>query len=272
MKRIVAVFLVVSYLFGLCSCEVMEILYREDTAYCEAITSFFAALDQKDKKALLALFSPAVQEQDDDLGEQIDQLLSVYPGPTDEIGWDELLTSGGSRYDGERISDADAIFPVRSGDTYYWCYLKLMYENTVDESQIGITQVDFYTADEYCIFRYDPGAKLSDEAGLSVHAEQTLEEEVRCIAGMPHKYTPCEEPLDIAEIKKFFETSNRYSEFTAHFGQPNACHIFYYYELPVKNGQTRYLEIGTNDDNGTIYGADIVDDLRYIETVFDEEE
>ncbi len=239
---------------------------KEKTAYNDAITSLFNALDERDNEAIYNLFSPSVRKQDEDLEDQIDKLLSIYAGPTAEIGWDGLLAGEASYDDGKYSKNAFTSFPIRSGNTYYWCYLDLMYENTYDGQQIGIVQMDFYTADEYCILEYDDNLKIVDSVGLTVHADTTIESEIRCISGHPYMYTTSTEPLNVDAIRNFFKVSNSFSEFTKQFGHPNAENIYYYYELPIESGEHRYLEIGT--DNDTIYGATVVNEFEYIETIY----
>lgn len=270
-KKLFCAFLAAVCILTLCSCSgTLTFESQEQKAYRDTISSLFDALDQQDRNAVLGLFAPSVRQTAPDLQAQIEELLSVYPGPTDEIGWDGLL-GGESHYeDGNHTKEASATFPVRSGDDYFWCYLLLMYENTVDSNQVGIVQLDFYTADEYCIFRYDEDAKYRDDIGLKVYAEQTLEEDVRCINGNPHKYSSATAPLNLQDVQSFFESSNRFSAFQAQFGPPNAENIYHYYELPGEDGKPRYLEIGADADE--IFGAHIVSDLQYIADIFDGEE
>ena len=269
MKKCFSLFLCIVFVFSLCSCNMIYIDdSKEQKAYKDTITVLFDALDNKDATTIYNLFSPSVREQDRDLKEQIEKMISVYKGPMDEIGWDGLLAGGGSYEGGEKIKNAYTTFPVRSGDTYFWCYLDLIYENTFDEEQIGITQLEFYTADELCIVWYDDNAKIVESVGLEVRAEKTLDTVIRCIGGRPLKYSSTTSALDIDEVNEFFKTSTVFADFNSRFGPPNAENIYYYYNLPEENGKPRYLQIGTNDD-GTIYGANIVDDFKYVETVFD---
>lgn len=240
---------------------------KEITAYNDAITSLFNALDKRDNEAIYNLFSPSVREQDKDLENQIEKLLSIYAGPTDEIGWDDLLCGGGSYDDGKHSKYASASFPVCSGDTYYWCYLDLMYENTYDSQEIGIIQMDFYTADEYCILEYDDNLKIAESVGLTVHADTTLDSEIRCMSGRPLMYSSSTEPLNIGDIRSFFKSSNRFSEFTTQFGHPNAENIYCYYVLPIENGEHRYLEMGTRND--IIDYAAVVNEFKYLYTIYD---
>ena len=76
---------------------------------------------------------------------------------------------------------------------------------------------------------------------------------------------PAATPIPDA-IRNFFKASNSFSEFTKQFGHPNAENIYYYYELPTQSGEHRYLEIGTVND--TIYGATVVNEFEYIETIY----
>ena len=156
MKKVTNFIICILCLLTLSGCGLVHIDdSKEKTAYNDVITSLYNALDERDNEAIYNLFSLSVREQDEDLAEQIDKLLSIYSGPTDEIGWDGLLGGEASYDDGKHSKNAFTSFPVRSGNTYYWCYLDLMYENTFDDQQIGIVQMDFYTADEYWILEYD---------------------------------------------------------------------------------------------------------------------
>ncbi len=270
MKKLICLLTVILLSISLSGCGMVYIDdSKEQKAYSNTVDSLFNALDNKNGDAVYQLFSPFVRENDKDLKNQIENLLSVYSGPTDEIGWDGLLSGGGTVGEGNREKNAETIFPVRSGDTYFWCYLNIIYVNTFDESQIGIAQLKFYTDDEYCILRYDENAIVQDSYGLEVYTEKTIEEEIRCIDGWPHKYNSSTKELDIDAVKSFFKTSNSFSKFEATFGKANAENIFTYYTLPQVNGKFRYLELGTTNDE--IYCARIVDDFSYIETVFDEE-
>ena len=265
MKKPLIFLLCILNLLTLSGCRLLYLDDSKEADYNDAITALFHAVDERDTDAIYNLFAPLVREQDEDLEGQIERLLSVYAGPTDEIGWDGLLGSSAFYNYGKYGKKAYTIFPIRSGDTYYWCYLVLMYENTYDSRQIGIVQVDFYTADEYCIVRYD-NLKIIDSVGLTVHADATVENEIRCISGYPYMYSASAEPLNIESVREFFKVSNSFSEFTKQFGQPNAENIYCYYELPVENGEYRYLQIGT--DNDRIYNAAVVNALEYIETVY----
>lgn len=243
----------------------------EDKLYTEAVDDFFAALDRGDAEGIRTMFSRTVQSKDVDLNEQIQKLITLYPGPTD-VSKRDPLTSGHYLTDfGKRTSAINATFPVVSNGIYYWCHFELTYENDFDEDEIGITKVLFFTADEYCQCRYDDTWKLPEEQGLTVYAETILNCEVRCIGNSPYKYTPTDTPLNLTEVKDFFEDSNRFSAFTDQFGTPNASNIYYIYELPEENNQPRYLRVGVDERSDEIYDVSVVDDFNWLYSVWNNE-
>lgn len=250
-------------------------LAKEKPAYNAALTSLFAALDSGDADAVYELFSPAVREADPNLKEQIERLTEAYSGPTDEIGWNGLLRGDYSSGDNGQVYEASTEFPVRSGDTYYWFYVSLMYINTADESMVGITKLHFFTADEYCIqyeeFENGEGTWEFSDFGIEIFDERKTNSEIKCIYGRALRYSPDTAVLDIEKVKEFFAESNSFDEFKAMFGEPNAEYIYYYYGLPSENGEPRYLQICDNWD-GTVCGASVVDDFVFIENIYSEDE
>ena len=270
MKRLLCILTALSFLLSFVSCGASRFdTSAEQKAFGDTLTALFQALDSKDTDAIYNLFSPAAKEQNADLKAKIHKMLSVYEGPIDEIGWNGLVGGESSADHGNTYKTVFSTFPVRCGDTYYWFYLNLMYVNTFDKDQIGITQIDFYTADEYCIFRAEDKTHV-ESPGLAVYAEQTLDEEVRCIYQYPYKYTNATPPLNIEEVVHFLEHSNSFTEFKARFGEPNFEDVWSYYEFPRESDQTQYLHISSHDD--TIDLAAVTDDFRYIETIFDRKE
>jgi hypothetical protein len=268
-KKFWVILIAVTVSLSLSGCGILMMRENwEKTTYEDAITDLFSALDRGDRHGVKALFSAYVREQDADLDDDIEKLFSVYQGPVDEVGWDGLLAGSYSSHFGQRESSVYAHFPVRCADTYYWCDLEIMYENSLNPLQIGVTQLSFYTADEWCINAYDDDAIWCDEAGLSVFADRTVDEEIRCIDGNPYKYRRSEKPLDLQEVRNFFKKPKLFPAFAAQFGEPNAEDFFAIYELQPENGEARYLEI-SYDELGRIYSACIVDQFGYLETIYE---
>lgn len=272
MKRLFCFLLSFSLLLTLCSCGVSRFdTSKEKAAFQDTITALFQALDKKDADAVYDLFAPSVQAHSAELKDQVEKFLSAYEGPTDEIGWDGAV-SGGSESEGKhRIEYVLSTFPVRCGDTYYWFYINLTYHNTYDRTQEGITQLNFYTADEYYLFRGED-RQFTEAPGLNLYLAETVDEEVRCIEQYPYKYSAETTPLLVNDAIDFLNSSADFTEFKAQFGHPNAARGFsedYYYvcyELATDTDKTQYLYITVSD--GTIITMSIVDDFRYIETLF----
>ena len=268
MKRIIALFIAISLicLFS-SSCGLVYIPNDEEKAFEQLLPKLFGDLDSGDEDAVYNLFSPAVREENDDLKERIALLTALYSGPTDEYDYENVgMQSEEHIGNSENWKRACATIPVRSGGNYYWFYIDLMYEN-FDKAQVGITQLEFYTAYERCAY-HESDSKNIERKGLYLHAEKELCGEVRAIYGQPYGYTSAGRTLNLAEVKDFLENSHSFSAFKEHFGKPNAERIYHYYELSKEGGEPRYLCIGAYDGDGTIYSVTIVDDFKYIKTVW----
>lgn len=246
---------------------------EEERLYNEAVDSFFAALDAGDGEAIKNMFSEQVQREDKDLEEQIELLLHTYSGPIDvnKRNGASVAASYSNDY-GVHTSEAYDTFPVVSGDTYYWCRFSLMYENDEDASEIGVTQVLFFTAESYCECRYTDGWKYPSERGLTVFAENSLDCEVRAIQGNPRKYEETGNGPDLEAAVQFLEENNSYSAFVEHFGEPNAVDIYHFYGLPLEGGEPRYLVLSVTEKTDSIQSASVADDLEWLETVWEKEE
>ena len=245
---------------------------EEERLYNEAVDSFFAALDAGDGEAIKAMFSEAVQKEDKELEEEIALLLQTYSGPTDINKRNGA--SAAARYSndhGVHTSEAYDIFPVVSGDKYYWCHFSLMYENDEDASEIGVTQVLFFTAESYCECRYTDGWKYPLERGLTVFAEDSLDCVVRAIQGYPHKYRVTGRGPDLEAAVQFLEENNSYSAFVEYFGEPNAVNIYHFYGLPLEDGKPRYLVLSVDEKKDSIRSASVADDLEWLEIVWEKE-
>ena len=274
MKRIVkleCIILCILFVLSLCSCRNINFDdSKEQKAYKEVVTTFFNALDNRDEDAIYKLFSPAVREQADDIKEQISHLMSVYEGPTSDIGYDELLTGEYSNEYGDKVSKVSNTIPFRSDDSYYWCYIELMYENDSDPKQIGVTKIDFYIEDDYffkCYIEDDP--KIYNSVGIQVHANVIAEDYIRCINGTPYSFSTTE-PVKIDDVNDFLKNSTSFEKFKTRFGEPNAeSTMVYYYELPKEKGKRRYIELHTEGDE--ICCASLVDDFKFIEYIYDDD-
>ncbi len=270
-KKIIVFILLGTLFLSVASCGLVYIPNDEEKAFEELLPKLFEALDNKDKAAIYELFSPEVRSKSEDLLIQVDSLVAIYSGPTDEFNLKDVPIHQ-SEYIGnsKNWAKAEATIPVRAGEHYYFFCIDLMYEN-YDENQIGITQLDFYTADEFCLLREGYNKRIKNE-GLHIYAENNLECEIRTIDSYPLRYTQTNYPINIKEVKEFIKSSCSFPEFVDRFGEANAKSPvvnYYYYELTKENDEPRYLCIG--EHNEIIDSITIVDDFKFIEMIWENE-
>lgn len=242
---------------------------REEEIYKENLDAFFDALDAGDSDALYALFSPTAQKHDADLACEIDRLIALYPRAETELHFHGI--GGGEYHSGSDgfESTVYATVPVVNSGRHYWVYLELTYEDDLRPEDIGISRVQLYTVDEYCLYYHDEGAKFPTELGLLVYAEREIELEVRCIDNHPYAFTPIDRELDLAAMEAFLQNDTTIEAFAQRFGQPNAgvpsSLYTAYYELPSTDGTHTYLALGVVD--GVIEWANIEGEYAWIRSV-----
>ena len=241
-------------------------MVEEQEIYIQTMESLFARLDQRDAQGIYDLFAPSVQSEE--LEAQIQELLSVYPGPTEILGPVPPLQGENSFESGERASAVCGTFPLFSNGQYYWCYFELMYENTVDENQIGITEMHFFTdAAYYEVWSGDDC--WAEEKGLNLHIKDVEEYNIICINTYPYDYHPGK-TVALEDAKRFFETSTSMADFINQFGEPASTdHFGSVYPMEKENGEERYLYIAHEDDQ--IRYCDILGTFSYVDSVLKEQ-
>lgn len=246
---------------------------EEEQIYNDAVDEFFAAVDAKDKDAIRGMFTLKVQQEDKNLNEKIEQFLEVYPGPTDLCTRDGSMVHGSYKeHYGKRSAEVDSTFMLVSNGVHYWCDFDLMYQNDFDEEQIGIVSCTLYSEDYYCALRYDDsGVEWPNTDGLSVCTDYSLDCEIRVIDKEPYKYTQLDRTITEEQVLDFLETSHKYSDFVKQFGEPNAEHIYHYYEFLGDDGKIYYMNVGDDDRKDLIYGIYLDDEFDYVRTIWKEE-
>lgn len=267
MKKIIAIFLSMACLFLASGCNYFFV-DKEQVIYTKTVNELIAALDDKDSDAIYNLFSNSVQKDCNDLRDKIDELISIYSGPTEKIGDISTLAGGASYEDGKVCKNAYTTFPVFANGKYYWIHLNLMYENTFDENQIGITQLDFRTGDAHYEF-WSGEDKLKEKKGINIFDKNVDEYNIISINNYPYDYHPTE-TLNIEDVKSFFKTSTSLSAFVERFGQAASKDDFaFIYPLPKEDGEERYLYVFCMGDE--IIFSDILSDFAYIDKVLKEQ-
>ena len=263
MKKLVAVMLCVIYLASLCGCGFLFV--DKEQEFCnKTVNQLLSALDDKDADAIYNLFSISVQNESDALEGKIEELISLYNGSTDKIGDFSPYWGEGSQENGDVWNNVHIQFPVFSVGEYFWFHIEMMWENTSDEKQIGITQIDFYTADAY----YDEF--FSDEdwqknKGLNIFNRSVDEYNIISINNTPYD-CHFSEAIDLEEVKVFFKESTSLNEFVKKFGGAAASNeLGTVYILPEQEGENRYLYLCCYGDE--IVYSDIVSNFDCIENV-----
>ncbi len=268
MKKITALIICAILLFTAVGCDFNNI-DKESKIYSSTVHKLLEALEDKDVNAVYNLFSPFVQDNCKNLKDKIKQLTSIYGESTEKIGDISCLAGDYYHSNGKVRKSARNTFPVFSDGKYYWLYLDLMYENTFDKSKVGITQLDFYTADSYCDV-WSNESKLEEKSGLNIYSKTIDGYNVISINNYPYNYSPTEE-LSLEEVKSFFKSSTSMSEFTDRFGEAAASNRFgfgYIYSLPDEEGENRYLYVAFMGDS--IIYCDVLSDFAYIQEVWKE--
>ncbi len=263
MKKAGCALLLIICLLSVCSCGRQSYFKKEQEIYDKTVSELFTALDSGDADAIYSLFSRHVQSECADLKEKIEKLISFYGGPTDSIGKTDALGGNGLFDYGNNNLTACTTFPVFCNGQYYWFYLELTYENDFDADRVGITQLDFYTADSY--YDYWWGENMhSEAAGLNIFEKTVAGYNIISVDNFPYDYHPGD-TLDIEQIKSFFENSASLSEFKKEFGTAAAI-TEYSLVYPLPERQYLYMDYSGNQ---IVYAA-IVDSYCHIETVVNE--
>lgn len=270
-KQTISFILSAFLILSIVSCGLVYIPKNEEKAFKELLPKLFEALENEDEAAIYSLFSPAVREQSDNLQEQISALITACSGPIDEFDLEHVSIHGREHIgDPGNWASADATIPVRSGDNYYFFDIYLVFEH-YDKKQVGIAQLEFYTADERCAFRESDDPWI-ERNGLYLHSEKNLGCEIRTIDGYPIRYTSTNHTINLGEVKEFLKSSSSFSKFVEIFGEANAKSPvvnYYYYELPKENGEPRYLRVSEYDE--AILSITIVDDFKFVKTLWKNE-
>ena len=263
-KKVLSFVLLAFWLFSIVSCGLVYIPNDEERAFGKLLPKLFEALENGDETTIYGLFSPTVRKQSNNLQKQISALITACNVPIDEFDLENVpIHSSEHIGDPGNWASADATIPVRSGNNYYFFGIHLVFEH-YDEKEIGITQLEFYTADEMCAFR-ESNDQWIDRKGLYLHSEKNLGCEIRTIAGKPVRYTPTNHAINIEEVQEFLKSYSSFSEFIEMFGEANAKSPevdYYYYELPKENGEPRYLCV--SEYKGVIHSITIEDDFKVI--------
>ena len=266
---IVFVIMIISFLTGCSNGSINpDKLKQEQELYQNKVVEFFDVLIDNDSEKLKSLFSKNTIDNCEELEENINTLIDFYSSNENEFLF-VSPSSEGLKEEGKEKVCLESVFPIINNGIYYWVYFSFTYIDEFDSSNIGITQVNFYTRDEYYIF-YHSNEKIEKSVGLNLYIENTLEDTIICINNYPQLYKSTGNILDIAVVEEYLKNNKAINEFVSTFGDYNCKATLvdslesYYYEV-IFNGEKVYLELSC--DNGKIDSARLYNDRECLKTI-----
>lgn len=266
---IVFVIMIISFITGCFNGRIYsDKLKQEQETYQNKVIEFFDMLKDNDSEKLKSLFSKKAIDNCEELEENINCLIGFYSSDENEFLFVPIISES-LKEDGKESVNVESVFPIINNGIYYWVYFSFTYIDEFDSSNIGITQVNFYTSDEYYIF-YHSNEKIEKSVGLNLYIENTLEDTIICINNYPQLYKATGNILDIEEVEEYLKNNKAINEFVSIFGDYNCKATLvdslesYYYEVTF-NGEKVYLELSC--DNGIIYSASLYNDRKFLKTI-----
>lgn len=266
---IVFVIMIISFMTGCSNGRInSEKLKQEQETYQNKVIEFFDMLKDNDSEKLKSLFSKNTIDNCEELEENINCLIEFYSSDENEFLFVPIISES-LKEDGKESVNVESVFPIINSGIYYWVYFSFTYIDEFDSSNIGITQVNFYTSDEYYIF-YHSNEKIEKSVGLNLYIENTLEDTIICINNYPQLYKSTGNILDIEEVEEYLKNNKSINEFVSTFGEYNCKATLvdslenYYYEVTF-NGEKVYLELSC--DNGKIDSARLYNDRDWLKTI-----
>ena len=266
---IVFVIMIISFMTGCSNGRINpDKSKQEQDTYQNKVIEFFDMLKDNDSEKLKSLFSKNTIDNCEELEENINTLIDFYSSNENEFLF-VSPSSEGLKEEGKEKVCLESVFPIINNGIYYWVYFSFTYIDEFDSSNIGITQVNFYTSDEYYIF-YHSNEKIEKSVGLNLYIENTLEDTIICINNYPQLYKSTGNILDIAVVEEYLKNNKNINGFISTFGDCNCKATLvdslesYYYEV-IFNGEKVYLELSC--DNGKIDSARLYNDRECLKTI-----
>lgn len=245
-----------------------------------AVDALVSALDEGDADAIAGLFSPNVRASVEGLEDGARELVELRSAPVTYVNRD----SAARPVERERVDDhrrrveLEANFSLALGEQNLWVYLTLVSEDDFDEGEVGVNSLAVFSEDFYCAMIHDlPDAIYSIEPGLRVYRDYPLEWETRVVDDEPLRYEEGTAVLDVTEVTAFLDEAPRtVADFEVRFGRP--CCVSWmgggtvYYELPLEDGEPRYLEVNAATEGEPVFAAYSVDERGVVALVWDADE
>ncbi len=226
----------------------------------DIVEEFFKAADNKDKDALMELYSEEIRD-DCEIEKQVEDFLIEYPEGFSELEFDYKggHEEGSSNY-GVSSEYLNASYEVEKDGEYYYISFGVCYENDEEPDKIGL---------DYMIVNSEKAKVLKDESdyehGYNEHIISDInvieDFETRRIAGIPYRYVEKDIIYTREEVLDVIRESNDLYKLYSYLGEPNGVGgrlNKVIYEIESENGEPRYIEITHTGD------GEIVKDLTCI--------
>ena len=276
--RIISLIIIILAAINIASCTLLLNWIedgKEEKLYREAMDSFFTALENRDADGIRSLFSKSATDTDADMEDEIDKLLAIYPDEPTQVLFHGLIASSHSQSNSLHRASINSTFPIFCGGEYFWITLELVYEDDACADNIGISYIQFFTAEEYCIYYHGDETYTPPALGFHLLAEKKLENTVICIDNCPYEYVYIDRDLSYNEVKSFLKANTSYSDFLEKFGQPNSSqpkddehYYLVFYEVFIDGVAPVYVELCIQGGNEISY-ANLVNSTSYLENIFE---
>lgn len=249
-------------------------------ACLDAAQGLLDALESGDSGAIVGLFSPEVRAGADELDEQARELVDSCSGRAGYLDTHSVTRPQESEKidHGKHRVELSTDFSFTLDAENYWCFMTLVSQNDVDESEVGVSTIIVWSEDAYSAMLYDArGTDWPDAPGLHLELSYPLQWETRLVNDDPLRDEGGDTISDIDDVTAFLDEGEKtIGDFEERFGNP--CCVSWtgdgsvYYELTDgdKDG-ARYLEVNATAADESIYSAYVVGERDVIEKVWDKD-
>lgn len=249
-------------------------------ACLDAAQGLLDALESGDSGAIVGLFSPEVRAGSDELDEQARELVESCSGRVGYLDTHSVtLPQESEKIDhGKRRVELSTDFSFVLDGKNYLCFMTLVSQNDVDESEVGVSTIIVWSEDAYSAMLYDArGTDWPEGSGLHLRLSYPLEWKTRLVNDNPLRDEDGDTISEVDDVAAFLDEGEKtIDDFEGRFGQP--CCVSWtgdgsvYYELTDgdKDG-ARYLEVNATAADEPIYSAYVVGERDVIEKVWDKD-
>ncbi len=252
-----------------------------DGDYLEkGMNEFIKALDQKNKDVLRNCFSEYVRKNDKKLDQEIDDLFSAYPGPTDSWTWSGSSTEGFSSAPEENREHISRTAVLKCNGKHYYLYVEYTTIDLNDDGRTGLCCVDFTTPevqaaytngdDDRTSYKGQYNWKGEERYRLHVTTDYKGEYQTRRIDDTELIYTPTETEASSQDFVDFVKNNRSLRDLRKRFGTENAGLEYVdkiYYK--VTDGEELYVCVCIEGLEGQeVTRIKLVNEDNYIRTLF----